>query len=161
MISVGSVVQIYSGPPAFAPLRGASAGSQLSDEACGRDERRGRAGPRKLGVGGPALRSLGVGGELAQLGERLVCNQEVTGSSPVFSTSLRRTRDAPAASAWQAIGAAAGPPRTSKFELRTSKDRGTGAERRRRRAWRAARGLRGRREASESRGSAEQSAATD
>ena len=31
----------------------------------------------------------GVCGELAQLGERLVCNQEVTGSSPVFSTSLR------------------------------------------------------------------------
>ena len=28
-------------------------------------------------------------GELAQLGERLVCNQEVTGSSPVFSTILR------------------------------------------------------------------------
>jgi hypothetical protein len=27
-------------------------------------------------------------GELAQLGERLVCNQEVTGSSPVFSTRL-------------------------------------------------------------------------
>ena len=27
--------------------------------------------------------------ELAQLGERLVCNQEVTGSSPVFSTNLR------------------------------------------------------------------------
>ena len=27
-------------------------------------------------------------GELAQLGERLVCNQEVTGSSPVFSTSF-------------------------------------------------------------------------
>jgi hypothetical protein len=26
-------------------------------------------------------------GELAQLGERLVCNQEVTGSIPVFSTS--------------------------------------------------------------------------
>ena len=26
-------------------------------------------------------------GELAQLGERLVCNQEVTGSSPVFSTN--------------------------------------------------------------------------
>ena len=25
-------------------------------------------------------------GELAQLGERLVCNQEVTGSIPVFST---------------------------------------------------------------------------
>ena len=30
-------------------------------------------------------------GELAQLGERLVCNQEVTGSSPVFSTSLRES----------------------------------------------------------------------
>ena len=28
-------------------------------------------------------------GELAQLGERLVCNQEVTGSSPVFSTVFR------------------------------------------------------------------------
>ena len=35
-------------------------------------------------------------GELAQLGERLVCNQEVTGSSPVFSTiprSLTRALD--------------------------------------------------------------------
>ncbi len=31
-------------------------------------------------------------GELAQLGERLVCNQEVTGSSPVFSTNLRSVR---------------------------------------------------------------------
>ena len=29
-------------------------------------------------------------GELAQLGERLVCNQEVTGSSPVFSTIVAR-----------------------------------------------------------------------
>ena len=27
-------------------------------------------------------------GELAQMGERLVCNQEVTGSIPVFSTKL-------------------------------------------------------------------------
>jgi hypothetical protein len=27
-------------------------------------------------------------GELAQLGERLVCNQEVTGSIPVFSTRV-------------------------------------------------------------------------
>ena len=31
-------------------------------------------------------RTTEVLGELAQLGERLVCNQEVTGSSPVFST---------------------------------------------------------------------------
>src|SRR6185295_17251104 len=36
--------------------------------------------------------AIGTQGELAQLGERLVCNQEVTGSSPVFSTSLRRAR---------------------------------------------------------------------
>ena len=28
-------------------------------------------------------------GELAQLGERLLCTQEVTGSSPVFSTKFR------------------------------------------------------------------------
>ena|GEM_PF-3582964 len=27
-------------------------------------------------------------GELAQLGERLVCNQKVTGSNPVFSTEI-------------------------------------------------------------------------
>jgi hypothetical protein len=32
--------------------------------------------------------SLEVPGELAQLGERLVCNQEVTGSIPVFSTNV-------------------------------------------------------------------------
>jgi hypothetical protein len=32
-------------------------------------------------------------GELAQLGERLVCNQEVTGSSPVFSTKCFRLHD--------------------------------------------------------------------
>ena len=32
-------------------------------------------------------------GELAQLGERLVCNQEVTGSSPVFSTNAFRFPD--------------------------------------------------------------------
>jgi hypothetical protein len=33
-----------------------------------------------------APRNTTESGELAQLGERLVCNQEVTGSSPVFST---------------------------------------------------------------------------
>ena len=36
-------------------------------------------------------------GELAQLGERLVCNQEVTGSSPVFSTTARGRRPPAAA----------------------------------------------------------------
>ena len=30
----------------------------------------------------------GRGGELAQLGERLLCTQEVTGSNPVFSTKF-------------------------------------------------------------------------
>jgi hypothetical protein len=58
---VGSVVQIYSGPPSLTGVSGAQEG------------RHGQ-----------------FSGELAQLGERLVCNQEVTGSSPVFSTSLRR-----------------------------------------------------------------------
>src|SRR6185437_15561242 len=37
-------------------------------------------------------------GAIAQLGERLLCKQEVVGSIPSGSTSLRRT----AASAWQA-----------------------------------------------------------
>ena len=33
------------------------------------------------------LRYIKICGALAQLGERLVCNQEVTGSIPVFSTT--------------------------------------------------------------------------
>src|SRR5262249_36799679 len=33
-----------------------------------------------------ALRSPGINGAVAQLGERLVCNQEATGSIPVSST---------------------------------------------------------------------------
>lgn len=32
-----------------------------------------------------------ISGELAQLGERLACTEEVTGSSPVFSTRLKKT----------------------------------------------------------------------
>ena len=46
-------------------------------------------------------------GELAQLGERLVCNQEVTGSIPVFSTILRSrsTRRMPTAASGEG-----GPP---------------------------------------------------
>ena len=42
-------------------------------------------------------------GELAQLGERLVCNQEVTGSSPVFSIPC----------SWARTDNRAGPPRRS------------------------------------------------
>ena len=45
-------------------------------------------------------------GELAQLGERLVCNQEVTGSSPVFSTNLRSLAHGEASFGWQAVIAA-------------------------------------------------------
>jgi hypothetical protein len=43
-------------------------------------------------------------GELAQLGERLVCNQEVTGSSPVFSTTLRPLRGRRLASQARVMG---------------------------------------------------------
>src|SRR5215213_9523327 len=46
-------------------------------------------------------------GELAQLGERLVCNQEVTGSSPVFSTSVCLVR---AASSWRGATRAKASP---------------------------------------------------
>ena len=42
-----------------------------------------------------AMRSLISLGELAQLGERLVCNQEVTGSIPVFSTTAGLRMPAP------------------------------------------------------------------
>ena len=31
-----------------------------------------------------------IRGELAQLGERLLCTQEVSGSIPLFSTSFKR-----------------------------------------------------------------------
>ena len=40
-------------------------------------------------------------GELAQLGERLVCNQEVTGSSPVFSTRFGEPQGFPG---FEAVG---------------------------------------------------------
>src|SRR5262245_32107814 len=43
---------------------------------------------------GEAARPSQEYGELAQLGERLVCNQEVTGSSPVFSTLFMAHRSA-------------------------------------------------------------------
>ena len=61
-------------------------------------------------------------GELAQLGERLVCNQEVTGSSPVFSTSLRPLEsDARAGYGW-----------ASQREAGRKEVLGVGAERERR-----------------------------
>ena len=48
------------------------------------------AGASREGCLAVATEVAGAGepfGELAQLGERLVCNQEVTGSIPVFSTT--------------------------------------------------------------------------
>ena len=59
-----SVVQVYLGPPALEVVRGPASTK-------------------------PAVLS-GVGevGELAQMGERLLCTQEVTGSNPVFSTKF-------------------------------------------------------------------------
>ena len=43
-------------------------------------------------------------GELAQLGERLLCTQEVTGSSPVFSTSFEpKAKPALYATFWPSI----------------------------------------------------------
>src|SRR5438552_12416025 len=62
-------------------------------------------------------------GELAQLGERLVCNQEVTGSSPVFSTLFtwhRPPADAPCAGARVLRS---GPERVSATALRCSSSR--------------------------------------
>src|SRR5215213_11610482 len=47
-------------------------------------------------------------GELAQLGERLVCNQEVTGSSPVFSTKTLPAERFAKASRWQGEPAESG-----------------------------------------------------
>jgi uncharacterized Zn-binding protein involved in type VI secretion len=41
------------------------------------------------GVRGPAPRSFQRRGAIAQLGERLVCNQKVAGSIPAGSTTLR------------------------------------------------------------------------
>ena len=41
-------------------------------------------------LGPPAFQECARFGELAQLGERLLCTQEVTGSIPVFSTNCER-----------------------------------------------------------------------
>ena len=56
-----SEVQVFPGPPSFAPA------------------------VSKAGFGWQAIREAGA---VAQLGERLLCKQEVTGSIPVGSTSV-------------------------------------------------------------------------
>jgi hypothetical protein len=78
LISVGSVVQIYSGPP----LQGALIAPGLARGESAANPHGFLPSPRT------ASRIDSLSGELAQLGERLVCNQEVTGSSPVFSTKI-------------------------------------------------------------------------
>ena len=55
-----SIVQLYPGPPPFPAVT-------------------------PLPVGRADVPWPGAPGELAQLGERLLCKQEVTGSNPVFS----------------------------------------------------------------------------
>ena len=59
-------------------------------------ERRGAKGP-------PASERATREGELAQLGERLVCNQEVTGSSPVFSIKFGAKCSVRSAACWQSL----------------------------------------------------------
>ena len=55
-------------------------------------------------------------GELAQSGERLLCKQEVTGSSPVFSTVGRATDGvAPSASAESRVASSSRDPTRSRL----------------------------------------------
>ena len=79
MISVRSEVQILPGPPAYA---GASRGGCHAEAP--------------LGEGGPWVRAASAwqaqrscDGGVAQLGERLLCKQEVAGSIPTTSTYQR------------------------------------------------------------------------
>ena len=48
-----------------------------------------------------ALRAGVSNGAVAQLGERLLCKQEVTGSIPVGSTKSRPSKDPPAFGRWR------------------------------------------------------------
>ena len=92
MISVGSVVQIYSGPPAREAEAGLARHPGPRSGYCVVADSRMVRRPFDLPVRAFRItlrRDAFDRGELAQLGERLVCNQEVTGSSPVFSTNLR------------------------------------------------------------------------
>ena len=45
--------------------------------------------------------ALAKAGAVAQLGERLLCKQEVTGSIPVGSTKSRPSKDPPAFGRWR------------------------------------------------------------
>ena len=67
-------------------------------------------------------------GELAQLGERLVCNQEVTGSSPVFSTSLVFGRLCTGASWVAELEVRASGTERGRWATRVKRARGSGGE---------------------------------
>jgi hypothetical protein len=82
LISVRSEVQIFPGPPAFARVSEAKAG-----DCCA------RASVRQASLS-LRLESAAEQGAIAQLGERLLCKQEVVGSIPSGSTS-RVVRIAP------------------------------------------------------------------
>ena len=72
LITQGSLVQVQQGPPAFAPY-GATAGKPVIAQAT---------------AGKPETQR----GDVAQLGERLLCKQRVSGSIPLISTNFRLWR---------------------------------------------------------------------
>ena len=80
MISVRSEVQVFPGPPAFARVSEAKA---AAPKPKGEGGLRGARAPARQASRPPAS------GAIAQLGERLLCKQEVVGSIPSGSTSLR------------------------------------------------------------------------
>jgi hypothetical protein len=80
---VRSEVQVFPGPPAFAPLA-LLLGKPAEYEGC-------RAEARES-EGGPMTHSSSGYGAIAQLGERVLCKHEVVGSIPSGSTSLRWLR---------------------------------------------------------------------
>ena len=80
MISVRSEVQVLPGPPAFA--------AKLRRLPRRSPPGRRRAWPRSYG----SASQEGLDGAVAQLGERLLCKQEVIGSIPFSSTRAGRFR---------------------------------------------------------------------
>jgi hypothetical protein len=91
---VRSVVQVYLGPPSFArTVRPRGFGWQATtvrkaEDALRSSELSGGMVPARSVAGRVGWLRLPSGG-VAQLGERLVCNQEAIGSIPFTSTILR------------------------------------------------------------------------
>jgi hypothetical protein len=85
LISVRSEVQIFPGPPAFARASEAKAAAPEPERAKAGDCCV-RASARQASLS-LRLESAAEQGAIAQLGERLLCKQEVVGSIPSGSTS--------------------------------------------------------------------------